>query len=444
MQVDRAGLRGVLAGLILCAAVALASVRGAEARTLLRDPDIEYALRQVAAPLISAAGLSPSRIDVLVIQDDAMNAFIVNDRTVFIHSGLILRLGSAAELQGVIAHELAHIANGHISRRIADARAASRIAAIGLALGAATALAGDAQAGAGAALGAASTARASFLAHSREQEASADASGLRFMADAGVDPEAMVRVLDLFRGQEALMVGRQSPYVQGHPLTRDRLRAVKGRAAGLKVVEADHGATDYWFARAQGKLSAFLWDPSWTLDRLAPGDASDIAIMRRAVAYHRIPDPGRARAEIDRLAAMRPDDPFVHELRGQILLESRDLSGAIAAYGRAAEIAPSNALILAGYGRALLAAGRPEALATLQKARDRDPGDPRLLRDLAQAYAQAGQTGEASLATAERYAMLGRLDDAAINAQRAAGLLPNGSPGRRRADDIIRAAKRAQ
>ena len=177
---------------------------------------------------------------------------------------------------------------------------------------------------------------------------------------------------------------------------------------------------------------------------MAPSDGSDVAILRRAVAHHRKPDAKAARAEIDRLAAKRPRDPFVHELRGQILLEARDVRGAIAAYGRAAELAPGNALILAGYGRALLAAERPEALDVLRRARDRDPGDPRLLRDLAHAYAKAGRTGEASLATAERYALLGRLDDAAINAQRAAGLLPRGSPGWLRAEDIIRVAARAK
>lgn len=439
MQATRTALRAALAA-ALWAAMALA----AEARTILRDPDIEYALKELAKPLIAAAGLSPSRIDVLVIQDDRMNAFIVDDRTVFIHSGLILRLGSAAELQAVIAHELAHIANGHISRRMANAKAASRLAAIGTALGVAAAIAGESEAGAGAALGAAATANAVFLAHSRAEEASADASGLRFMADAGVEPGAMVRVLDLFHGQEALAAGRQDPYVRSHPLTRDRLRDVKGRAAALPVAAAEGGSSEYWFARAQAKLSAFLRNPSWTLQRVKTGDQSDIALLQRAVALHRRPDAKAARAAIDRLAAKRPADPFVHELRGQILLESGDVPGAVGAYGRAADLAPGNALVLAGYGRALLAADRDDALKVLQRARDLDPGDPRLLRDLAQAYARAGDNGQASLATAERYALLGRLEDAAISAKRAEALLPRGSPGSRRAQDIIDAAARAK
>ena len=433
-----------IVGAVLWAVALLAVAAPAMARTIIRDPDIEYGLKELAKPLIAAAGLSPSRIDVLVIADDQMNAFIVNDRTVFIHSGLILRLDYADELQAVIAHELAHIANGHISRRMANAKAASRIAAIGLALGAAAASAGGGEAAAGVALGVSSSANRAFLAHTRAEEASADASGLRYMAEAGVSPEAMVRVLNLFRGQEALVAGRQDPYVRSHPLTRDRLRDVKGRAAALRVSPGDTTSIDYWFARAQGKIRAFLRNPSSTLRNVGKNDSSDVAMLMRAVAYHRRPDAKAARAEIDRLAAKRPKDPFVHELRGQILLESRDIAGAVAAYGRAAELAPGHALILAGYGRALLAAGRPEALDVLTRARARDPGDPRLLRDLAQAHAKAGDNGQASLATAERYALLGRLKDAEINARRAVDLLPRGTPGWRRAEDILSAAARAK
>ncbi len=423
---------GVLA--VLLAVLATASL----ARTLIRDPDIEYALDELARPVINASGLAASRIDILVIQDDRMNAFIVNDRSVFIHSGLILRLESAAELQAVIAHEVAHIANGHIPRRLGNQRAAARSSFAGVALGLAAALAGAPEAAAGLSIGVQSSALRAFLAHTRAEEAAADASSLRYMAEAGIDPNAAVTVLDRFRGQEALSAGRQDPYVRTHPLTRERLRAVQGLAAGLRVADVDQGNADYWFLRAKGKLGAFIRSPRETLRNVGRNDGSDIAVMRRAIAYHRQPDPERARSEIDRLAGMRPSDPFVHELRGQILLESRDFNAAVGAYRRAAELRPRSALILGGYGRALLAAGSHQsALDVLIRARAQDGRDPRLLRDLSVAYARAGQTGMASLATAERYALIGRPKDAVLHAKRAAGLLPTGSTGWRRAEDIL-------
>ncbi len=166
--------------------------------------------------------------------------------------------------------------------------------------------------------------------------------------------------------------------------------------------------------------------------------------MREAVAYLKLSDISRARAHIDQALALRPDDAFYYELKGQILLETRNFNEAVMAYQRAVELAPDNALCLAGYGHALLAAGRnKEALVTLRKARARDFRDARMLRDLGQAYAKTGQNGQALLANAERYALQGRLKDAEIHAKRASGLLPRGSSAWRRAQDIIVAAERA-
>jgi predicted Zn-dependent protease len=79
----------------------------------------------------------------------------------------------------------------------------------------------------------------------------------------------------------------------------------------------------------------------------------------------------------------------------------------------------------------------------LERARSRDSADARILRDLGQAYARVGKPGLASLATAERYALSGRLKDAAIHANRASGLLARGSSPWQRAQDVLTAAKAA-
>jgi len=73
----------------------------------------------------------------------------------------------------------------------------------------------------------------------------------------------------------------------------------------------------------------------------------------------------------------------------------------------------------------------------LQNARRRDLGDAAALRALATAYSRAGDQGMAALATAERYALTGRIKDALLHARRAAAALPEGSPGWLRAQDIL-------
>ena len=412
---------------------------------LLRDADMEYALRRVAAPVLSAAGLSVSQVKILVIDDSSLNAFVADTRHIFIHSGLLLKIESATQLQAVLAHEAAHIANGHITRRLSNMRSARSAARLGLILAAAAGVASrDGRAALGIAAGTQGSARRLFLSHTRAEEASADASSVRYLSRAGVDPAGAIEVQELFVDQEALALSRRDPYSLTHPLSRERLRALKGHVAALPEGGRDAQA-QYWYARARGKLSAFKRAPRWTLRRLKDSPTRDIALMREAVARHRKSDLKGALKAIDGALSLRPRDPYLMDLKGQILFESRRFSAAVQVWQRAVTLAPREALIQGGLGRALLAMGDERAaLKSLEAARGRDFSDARILRDLAVAHAKLGQNGLASVATAERYALQGRLEDAAIHAKRAEALLPRGSSAWQRAIDVLSAAKDAQ
>lgn len=127
------------------------------------------------------------------------------------------------------------------------------------------------------------------------------------------------------------------------------------------------------------------------------------------------------------------------------MLENRQLDATVEAHKTAASLEPRNAQLLGGYGRALLAAGRPDAaLKQLEASRSRETRDAGVLRDLAVAYAETGDNGMAALTTAERFALQGRMDDAGIQAQRATRLLPRGSAPWQRAQDVLIAAEQVQ
>ncbi|PVA08268.1 M48 family metalloprotease [Thalassorhabdomicrobium marinisediminis] len=425
--------------------ITLATAPTARAVSLIRDADIEHSLSQLAAPVLRAAGLNPSDVRILVVEDRGLNAFVLNSRAIFIHSGLLQRVGTAAQLQAIIAHEAAHIANGHISRRLANTRNANTAAGFGLALALAVALAADeGSAAGGVAAGTLSAAQRQLFAHTRAEESAADQSSIRYLLRAGVDPAATVEVLELFRGQEALSSARQDPYARTHPLTATRLRTLRGLVAANPGRAADSAAADALFARAQGKLSAFIQNPGWTL-RQTRGDTSPVALMRRAVAQHRQADATAAIQTMQTLLAAAPRDAYWHELFGQILLESRQIGPAVQSYQNAVALNGSEPLILGGYGRALLALdtaeSRARAVQMLERARALDGHSAAILRDLGQAYAKAGQPALASLAAAERYALLGRLDDAIVHARRAADRLPRGSAPWQRAQDVLSAGQ---
>ncbi|WP_300029659.1 M48 family metalloprotease [uncultured Roseobacter sp.] len=420
------------------------SAAPAVAQGLLRDSDIEYGLKQLAAPVLSAAGLNPNRVKILVVNSSSLNAFVIGNDAIFVHYGLINRMNNAPMLQAVLAHEAAHIANGHLVRRMGNLASARTATGLGLALAAVAAASGGGAAAGGIAIGTQASAQARFFKHTRAEEASADQSGIRFLRSAGIRPSGMSEVLEIFSGQEILSESRQDPYLRSHPLSRDRLRAVEGFVAAYSTGEQDDPTAAYWFERVKGKLSAYTRAPKWTLRRLKDTPYPDVRLLREAVAEHRQSRTKQALKAIDSAIAQRPGDPFLHEQRGQILFETRNFKAATAAYARAVNLAPNDALILSGYGRALLVQDDISgARRILEKARTIDFRDGSMLRDLSVAYARNGQQGMAALVTAERYALSGRLKDAEIHAKRAVGLLPAGSGPRQRAEDVLNAAERA-
>ena len=417
----------------------------ASAQGLLRDGDIEYGLKQLAGPILVAAGLGASRVKVLVVNDSSLNAFVISNDAIFLNYGLINRMRNAEMLQGVIAHEAAHIANGHISRRLNNLSNARSAAGFGVALAAIAAAAGGGRAGAGVLAGTQGSALRRFFTHTRAEESAADQSGVRYMRAAGVDPAGMTQVLDLFRGQELLAETRQDPYTRTHPLSRDRFRALEGYVAAYSGDIPSNSSADYWFERVKGKLSAYTRSPKWTMKRLDETRHKDVRYLRQAVAEHRQSRTKPALKAIDAAIALRPNDPYLHDQRAQILLETRSFAAARDAYARAVKLAPNDALLLSGYGRALLITDDvAQAKQVLEKARTIDFRDGSMLRDLSVAYARLGQDGMASLVTAERFALSGRLEDAEIHAKRAVGLLPEGSGSWQRAQDVLIAAERAE
>ncbi len=432
----------------LLGAVLLSLAQPATAQGLIRDAEIEASLAKIARPLFKSAGIGPNQIEVLVVNDNSLNAFVINGRAIFINSGMISRLKTLEMLQSVIGHELAHITSGHLVRRSLNQQSTSTAIGIGLLLGLALSVGGNSELASGLAAGAAGSAMRGFLANSRAEETIADQVSVRYMVRAGIDPAAAIDVLELFRGQEALSVGRQDPYAQTHPLSQARIRALKGQIAAYAGKKTETpAALKYWYARMRAKFLGFNGNPTYVLRKLDKSDRSEPAIMTRAIAYHRQGKLPEALQQMDILLSKRPRDPYYNELKGQILLAGRSSVAAVASYKRAVALAPSEALILAGYGRALLSlktkSGDRMALGTLRKARRMDPRDARMLRDLAVAYAKSGNNGMASLVTAERYALLSHFKDAQTNATRAESLLPRGSSGWLRAQDILAAAKAA-
>ncbi len=413
---------------------------------LIRDAEIERTIKLVSESVLNAAGIGSSSISFFIVNNPEINAFVAGNRNIIINSGLVQKLDAVDMFQAVIAHEVAHITGGHISQRAIAVNEAGTAAGLGMLLGLVAAATGNTTAGIGVAIGAADVAQKGLYAFSRSQESSADRRSIEYLADAGVNPEAAIEVLELLHRSEPLQRSGSARYLRTHPLSATRINRIEElvkRHSGNVARKAPDITREheYWYARARAKFKGFLNTPSRNIRELRNADSSEINSLVRAISYFRLPDFDAGLKETERLLRKRPNDAFYNELKGQFLLASGRVRPAIESYDIAVSLAPKEPLLLAGLGRAQLALGNREssagALRTLKRAYDLDPRDARMLRDLAVAYQKDGQRGMAALVTAERFALNAQFAQAATHAGHAQKLLRKGSPEWQKARDIL-------
>ena len=429
----------------------------AQGLPLIRDSEIEAILRAWCEPLFAAARLDPSAVRIFVVNDPGLNAFVAGGQNVFLNTGLLTATETPGQAMGVVAHEAGHIAGGHLARTGDAARAA---AATGLfatllgaglvALGAASGASNAGQAGAAIIVGGQSAGMRAFLAYTRAQERSADRAALDILDRAGKSARGLLDFLRKLEGQELLVSDRQDPYVRSHPLTAERIAFIADHVARSDRPEEDAAPLDIErHARMRAKLIGFLERPRRVLRTYFPErDVSLAARYARAVAYMRLPDLPKALAEIDSLIAERPADPFFAELKGQILFEHGDARGALPSYERAAALAPGDALILTGLGRAQAGTGDPALLPAaaenLEAALRGDRDNALAWRTLAAARHGLGDAGGSALAAGEHALLVGSAENAARHAERAGRYYAEGSRGWLQAQDIENEAARIE
>jgi predicted Zn-dependent protease len=169
-------------------------------------------------------------------------------------------------------------------------------------------------------------------------------------------------------------------------------------------------------------------------------DKSIEARYARAIAFSRRPDYPQSLALFDGLISERPNDPFFVEAKAQTLYESGKPVDAIPFYEKAVALAPNEPLLHIDLARVQLATDKAEylkpAIGHLEYARRFEDDSGELWRLLAVAYGRDNQIGMATLAQAERAMLSGRRAEAKALAERAEKMLPAGTPGQLRAQDI--------
>lgn len=425
-------------------ALALTSAQPAAAQSILRDTETEAFFQDLAAPIVKAADLPAGNVDIALLNAPSINAFVAGGQIIYVHSGLIEKADTAAEVQGVLAHELGHIKGGHIIRQGDGAKAATNITLLSLLAGLGAVLAGAGNAGMAAILMGQRAAIGKFLAYSRGEEGSADAAGASYLAKAGISGRGSLGFFDKLSGLESrYAVSRDSEmeYVRGHPLTSDRIATLRDTYQQDPAWrKADDPAMQARFARIKAKLTGYLGEPAQTLRAYPPTDIGVPARYARAYAYHKQAEVGKALAETRALIAAAPSDPYFLELEGQILLESGRPAEALPVLRKATALTNAQPLIATLYGHALIATedvtNHEEAERVLRAAVARDRYNPFAWRQLGTVYAARGDLPRANLASAEQQVMSGDYLQAVRSARNAQAGLAENSADWLRAQDI--------
>lgn len=320
----------------------------AQGMSIIRDTEIENAMRAWGEPIFKAAGLRPDSVNVVLVNDSTINAFVAGGSNIFMFSGLIEKADFVDEVIGVMAHETGHINGGHLiaSRRAMDRASYQSILSSIVGIGTAI-LTGNGNAASAIIGGGSAVAARGFFSHSRAQESSADQAALSYFERAKLSPEGLLTFMQKLEGEELLPPSQQSQYMRTHPLTRDRVEAMRGGLdrSNYASVHADP-ALDLQFKRIKAKLIAFRTPQNVPrfYDLRTPTEDTRYAYAIMAYQQKHFDD---AIKQFDSLIADYPNDPYFIEMKAQTLRDSGNLPAAETSYRRALKLlGSSNAPLL--------------------------------------------------------------------------------------------------
>ncbi|NBX66663.1 MAG: peptidase M48 family protein [Proteobacteria bacterium] len=420
-----------------------APISAQQGMSIIRDTEIEQALREWSTPIWRAANLNPDTVKIVLVQSPDLNAFVAGGQNIFIYTGLITAAKSPGELLGVIAHETGHISGGHLIRGKRAMERASYEAVLAAILGVGAAAAGSAEASRAIILGGQGLAVSGFLAHSRVQESSADQAALGYMEEAGLNPSGLASFLMTLKQQELLPSSQQSAYLRTHPLTSERIAAMQDGAAKSKFIDSPYpAAMKDRFARIKAKLDGFI-----NTQRVAwiytEKDTSIPALYAKAIAAYRRSEKDKALALADQLISKEGQNPWFHEIKGQMLRDFGQLDRAAVSYRKAIALAPDAALIRIDLAQVLIempggdtGARYAEAEKNLDAALQKEPRSSQIHRLYATIAGRRGDEPAARYHLAEEAALRGNFAEAGKLLEAAMPGLEAGSRIFRRANDL--------
>ncbi|NRA73177.1 MAG: M48 family metalloprotease [Rickettsiales bacterium] len=395
---------------------------------LLSDTETLKTIRRLVTPLCKAAGISSEKLKIYVIIDPSINAFVTQGNRLFIHTGLITAFNDPNILEGVVAHELAHLASGHVLLRHGKVEKILQQSLLTTLLGVSAVIAGSPDLGTAVILGGHHAAERSYTKYSREQETVADTLAVKYLHNSGNTTKGFVELLEYFNSTELyLNSDTVSPYMLTHPLSKERLKRVREyflneKRNSLFGKSEEHDKEAY--ARVVAKLSAFL-----DTDNYLKNTKKDLTGFARsygdAIAFYKTSQFTKSFKILDDLIEHNQRDGYLYELKGQFLFETRQILQSVEAYEKAISLLGKNPTSEIDYAIVLIHASKlykdqnqkksvlNRSIVILNKILSIPyQKSPYIYRNLAIAYGSLGELGYSNLMLAEEAILLHRYKDA--------------------------------
>jgi len=386
---------------------------------LLDDPLVDRYLQGLGQRLVSQSTAATDPFLFFAVRDGRINAFALPGGYVGINTGLLIVTRNESELAGVLAHEVSHVSQRHIARRMADSRQSNIITgAATLAAILAGAGTGNPQVVQGAiSAGMAATAQ-NAISFTLQNEKEADRVGMHLLVEAGFDPRGMPSFFEQMAQQSRFYETAYSDFLRTHPLDTERISEATERARMVTPQRSTMPSRAYLLIRSRVRaLTADDLIASQTAFRTevsrSQGIDQEAARYGLALALLRQGQASAAQEELDTLVSQAPDVPEYLLALAEAQQANRQADVALATYRKGLRLFPDDAVLALDYARTLLTTGDAQAAHRQLLAIPPSPEiTGRRLRLLAQAAEQLDKKGESHVHLGEYLAFQGQTREA--------------------------------
>jgi len=385
---------------------------------ILEDPEATEYLQAVGSRIVTqATGDSLQRFTFFFVHDNTINAFALPGGFIGVNVGLVLATRNEAQLAGVLAHEIAHVTQRHIARRVRSSgrQSIATVAAIlaAILVGAATGSGDATMGGIAMAQGAAMQQQINFT---RANENEADRVGMSFLAAAGFDPYGMPDFFETMGRRSPVLASNRNALpeiLQTHPVTTNRIAESRARAAQFKDLNPTAESVSYMLTRERLRVLATPTEENVRRYYSDRRDQQRLSVGERygeALASYQA---GEARVSLDTLTYLAreyPQVPMLQSTLGQALMSAGDTEESLATFQRALALSPRNIPLTLRYAESLMKANDPKkAHAVLLDLFNNVAPTPEQIRFTALAASSAGDTGDAAYYMSEYHITTGNL-----------------------------------